>query len=515
MPPFLRSPRRRLVSVAGALVLAVTLMVGVTGHRSTPSTAVDPASAAASAGLTGTPASPDGERPNIVLISTDDMAVSDLAWMPVTRRLLAEAGVSFQRALSPHPLCCPARAAILTGQYAQNNGVKSNQAPYNFAALDIEHTLPVWLSEAGYLTGFTGKYLNGFGVHGERQPGWTYWDPSMIGQYAYTPFQMYNDGDRTWYRDINNVDYINAKTVELVEEWAPRDQPFFIWASHVAPHGRLDEANGISSTAMAFPPERYARDFATVQSPSLSDLGYLADDVSDNNSLVQSKKRPAPDTINQIFRSRIRTLQAVDDGVADLIDTLERTGELDDTYVMFTSDNGYLLGEHHLVTKNVPYRQSVRVPLLVRGPGVPQGVVRDQRALMIDLAPTIADLAGATPNLTVDGVSLVDAIEDDAPLRETVLIQAGPSKQTDDGGTGWWWRGVTTPRYTYARFNGDELEELYDHQIDPAENTNLADDPRYADVLAELRRRTEALVDCAGPAECSADFGPDPRPDGS
>ncbi|WP_370248426.1 sulfatase, partial [Nocardioides sp.] len=452
-------------------------------------------------------------RPHIGRITTDDMTVSDLAWMPTTRRLLGEAGVTFQRALSPHPLCCPARAAILTGQYAQNNGVTSNQAPFNYAALHEETALPVWLSRAGYRTGFTGKYLNGFGTKGPRQPGWDYWDPTMIGQYAYTPFQMYNNGRRTWYRGINNVDYINRKVVDLVEDFAGT-RPFFLWASQVAPHGRVDPANGYPSSAVAVPPQRYRRAFANVPSPSLRDPGYLSDDVSDNNELVQSKNRPGAAKINEIFRSRIRSLQAVDDGVAMLIAALQRTGELEDTYIFFTSDNGFLVGEHHLVTKNVPYRQSIRVPLLVRGPGVPAGEVRDQRALMIDLAPTFADLSGATPLVQQDGVSLVPTLEDDAPLRQTVLIQAGQSKQTDDGGTGWWWRGVTTERYTYAHFNGEDLDELYDHAVDPAENHNLADDPRYAGVLAELQRRTQALLSCAGIEVCSRDFGPEPLPSG-
>ncbi len=454
----------------------------------------------------------DGDRPNIILVTADDMTNSDLAWMPTLRALLTDQGVSYAHSLSPHPLCCPARAAILTGQYAQNNGVKSNQSPFNYEALQKDTALPVWLHRAGYRTGFTGKYLNGFGTNGPRQPGWDYWDPTMIGQYAYTPFQMYNDGNRTWYRDVNNVDYIADRVVDLVDRWSDKDEPFFIWASHVAPHGRLDQANGISSTAVAYPPRRFRHLFADVQSPSLSDAGYLDDDVSDNNSLVQSKKLPTVAKVNQVFRSRIRALQGVDEGLAAMVDALRENGELDNTYLFFTSDNGFLLGEHHLVTKNVPYHQSVEVPLIVRGPGVPAGAILDGRALMIDLAPTFADIAGATPLVTVDGVSLLPSLEQDAPLRETVLIQAGIAKQADDGGTGWWWRGVTTPRYTYAQFYADQLEELYDRRLDPSENVNLSDDPRYAGVLAEMRSRTAALVDCVGPGECSADFGGDPLP---
>ncbi len=386
-----------LVLAAAVAVLAASPRTGDAERGAIAQSAGEPTQA---------PEVPLGERPNIILITTDDMTVTDLRWMPVTRELLLRPGVTFDRALSPHPLCCPARAAILTGQYAQNNGVKSNQAPYNFAALQPETALPVWLHNAGYRTAFTGKYLNGFGTDGPRQPGWDYWDPTMIGQYAYSPFQMYNNGERRWYPNINNVDYISQRTISLVDEWSGNDQPFFIWASHVAPHGRLDEANGIPSSAKAVPPDRYADLFENVRSPSLLDPGYLVDDVTDNNSLVRSKNLPSAGKVNEIFRSRIRTLQAVDDGIADLVESLTQSGELENTYIMFTSDNGYLLGEHHLVTKNVPYRQSLRVPLIIRGPGVPPGVVRDQRALMIDLAPTIADIAGADPLVQVDGVSL-------------------------------------------------------------------------------------------------------------
>ena len=453
-----------------------------------------------------------GERPNIVLISTDDMTVSDLEWMPKTRELLGDQGLSFERALSPHPLCCPARGAILTGQYAQNNGVKSNQDPYAFSALHADTALPVWLHKAGYRTAFTGKYLNGFGTKGPRQPGWDDWDATMNGQYAYTPFQMANNGDFQWYYDINNVDYINQRVNRLVDTWAPSDQPFFIWASQVAPHGRLDKLRGISSTAAAFPPARFAEKFANVKSPSLQDPA-IGEDTAGKNTLVQGKNAPSEDKINTVFRSRIRSLQAVDEGVEQLVQHLDDAGELDNTYIFFTSDNGFLLGEHNLLTKNVPYRQAIRVPMLVRGPGITPGAVREQRALMIDLAPTFADIADADPLVTVDGVSLLPTLFDGAPLRETTLIQAGP-QQPADRDYGWWWRGVSTDRYTYARFFADGIEELYDHDRDPSEVDNVAQDPAYAAVLDELRARTQALVTCRSGAECSRTFGPDPVPTG-
>lgn len=451
-------------------------------------------------------------RPNVVLILTDDMTYSDLAYMPTVRHLLGDKGVTFDEALSAHPLCCPARAAILTGQYSQNNGVKSNQPPFNYEALDPGRALPVWLHRAGYQTAFTGKYLNGFGAWGPRQPGWDYWDATMLGQYDYNTYTMAGNGRRTQHKnDLNNIDYINHRVVRLVHDFSRSRKPFFIWASHVAPHGRLDKIKNIPSTAEALPPTRFAHLFSDVDSPSLQDPGYSETDVSDKNSLVQSKNQPTKAKINTVFRSRIRALQGVDEGIVDLVQTLRRLGELDNTYIFFTSDNGFLLGEHHLITKNVPYRQSLRVPMIVRGPGVPKGVVRNQRALMIDLAPTFAKIAGATPLVTVDGVSLLPALTADKPLRETVLIQAGP-QTADDLPYGWWWRGVTTDRYTYARFFANGIEELYDHKYDPSEIDNVASDPAYADVLLELRQRTQVLVTCRSGAECSQGFGPMPEP---
>ncbi|CAN5355400.1 hypothetical protein BH11ACT8_BH11ACT8_09150 [soil metagenome] len=463
-------------------------------------------------GDTGQPLPGAGDqRPNIILVSTDDETASDMRWMPKTVQYLAKQGVTFSRALSPHPLCCPARAAILTGQYAQNNGVKSNQDPFNFVALHNKTTLPVWLHRAGYRTAFTGKYLNGYGTKGKPQPGWDYWDATMVNPYSYVGYQMYQNGNEQYYRSLNNVDYINKRMISLVEDFSRGPKPFFIWASHVAPHGRLDKIKNIPSTAEALPPTRFAHLFSDVDSPSLQDPGYSETDVSDKNSLVQSKNQPTKAKINTVFRSRIRALQGVDEGIVDLVQTLRRLGELDNTYIFFTSDNGFLLGEHHLITKNVPYRQSLRVPMIVRGPGVPKGVVRNQRALMIDLAPTFAKIAGATPLVTVDGVSLLPALTADKPLRETVLIQAGP-QTADDLPYGWWWRGVTTDRYTYARFFANGIEELYDHKYDPSEIDNVASDPAYADVLLELRQRTQVLVTCRSGAECSQGFGPMPEP---
>lgn len=502
MSPVMGSERRR--RVAGVVV---TLLVGAGMLAGQP---VAQGSAVAARAQEAQPAT---DRPNIILISTDDMTASDLQWMPRTRKLLGRSGVTFPNALSPHPLCCPARAAILTGQYAQNNGVRSNQGRLAFPALSTRRTLPVWLDRAGYRTAFTGKYLNGFGTRGRSQPGWDWFDPTINGQYNYELYEMYRNGQPRYYNGLNNVDYVNNEVERLVQEWAPQPQPFFIWASHVAPHGRLDPANGIRSTAEPLPPTRYLHKFKRTNPPSMRSNAFNERDISDKTSWLRRKRAEPLNVghVKRVFRARIRSLQGVDQGVARTIKALRRTGEIDNTYVVFTSDNGFLLGEHRLLTKNVPYWQSIRVPLLMRGPGVPHGAQRKGLATMIDLAPTIADLAGARPNLKVDGVSLMPTIRRMKGLRSTVLIQAGP-QQPEDRRHGWWWRGVTTGRYTYAFYYAERFEELYDHVRDPAETRNLADHPFYARTLSALRHRTQELRSCAGPASCSRRYPGVPGP---
>jgi N-acetylglucosamine-6-sulfatase len=487
--------RRRAVS---ALIATTAVGLGVLVGQSTAQGDVAPEVAAA-----GRSAS---ERPNVILISTDDMAVSDLRWMPKTRKLLGRKGVTFPNMRSPHPLCCPARAAILTGQYAQNNDVKANQGKYAFAALDARHTLPVWMNRAGYRTAFTGKYLNGFGTRGRSQPGWTWFDPTIAGHYTYENFRMYRDGKPAFYSATNNVDYINDTVEDLVRDWSPGGQPFFIWASHVAPHG-------VPGSAIPLPPERYRGLFRRTDPPSMHDPAFNESDLSDKTRWLRKKHggKLRVGHVKKVFRARIQSLQGVDQGIAQLVRTLQEVGELDNTYIMFTSDNGYLLGEHRLLTKNLPYKQSLSVPLLMRGPKIPHGKQKQGNALMIDLAPTIAAIGGARPDVKVDGVSLLPTIRKGRKLRSTVLIQAGPQEDVDRR-YGWWWRGVTTDRYTYAYYFAEGFEELYDRKYDPGETRNLSRLLMYRRTIAELRRRTGALKTCAGAASCSRPWGAVPGP---
>jgi arylsulfatase A-like enzyme len=185
-------------------------------------------------------------RPNVVLITSDDQSLSDLRWMPRTRRVLGDAGVTFTSMLSPHPLCCPARANLLTGQYAQNSGVRSNAGPLlgGFRALDRRHILPVWLQGVGYRTAFVGKYLNGYENHlervgdepGGRQPGWTQWNPIVAHVDEYFGSTFYDNGARRTFARQHSSDVIRRYTGDYIRQFADEPQPFFVWAAHYAPH---------------------------------------------------------------------------------------------------------------------------------------------------------------------------------------------------------------------------------------------------------------------------------------
>jgi arylsulfatase A-like enzyme len=223
----------------------------------------------------------------------------------------------------------------------------------------------------------------------------------------------------------------------------------------------------------------------------------------------QLRRLPAIDRerVQNHFLGRIRSLQAVDEAVADAVATLREVGELSNTVVIFTSDNGMLMGEHRLMNKNVPYEQSLRVPLLVRGPGIPRGEKRAQAVTMVDLAPTVLEISGASADEIIDGRSLLPLLRGNAVRgRGTVLIQTGPRTRAERNTWGWGWRGVRTARYTFVR-NAGGFVELYDRRHDPAQLRNVADRPRYHSVRAELRRRARILGSCVG-EECRRAWPP-------
>ncbi len=460
--------------------------------------------------------------PNIVLITTDDQTVAEMQWMPKTRKLIGEQGITFTDSLSPHPLCCPARAEILTGQFAQNNNVHSNFPPFGgYGRLDNKNTLPVWLSDAGYQTAFMGKYLNGYGkkrkYSKEVPPGWDHWYGEVKGIYNYKRFTMNVNGELQRFKGKNQSDVLAELTDKLIPEMASSDQPFFLWQSHIAPHGSCSDKSSPDRQENCWtfpvPAKRYQQKFTSLAMPQAKSPAYDEKDVKDKPPYLRKRKplnKKQQTKLAKDFQHRVASLASTDDAVASTVEALDKAGVLDNTLILFASDNGFLLGQHRLRGKNFPYEPSVRVPMMMRGPGVPSGKTVDQTVSLVDWAPTITAAAGIEAGLTMDGMDLMPVVTGRSEGWQTILIQAGPRKKRIK--KPWWWRGVRTSRYTYVEYTGG-FKELYDRKRDPDELDNVAKSADYKAVRQDLARRLAALKKCAG-EDCRQDFGPAPEPGG-
>jgi arylsulfatase A-like enzyme len=426
--------------------------------------------------------------PNIVLITTDDMTDYDLSWMPKTKRLLRDQGTQISDFISPHPLCCPARAEIVSGQYAHNNGVRHNRGTWGgYQALrNKDNNIGKWLDDAGYDTAMIGKFINGYQPRFGIPAGWDFWNPYIERVYSPYNFTVHNNGNRRLVEGIHTNDYVGNSTAQFVRD-ASGGSPFFVWASFVAPHGMLDPRN---PWAPPIPAPRHDGLLTNVRAPSLAKPSFNEERIGDKpNYFERGKVNPAK--VQRLFTERIQSLLSVDDAVGRLVRTLRQTGELDNTVILFTSDNGYHLGEHRFAGKNTPYEESLQVPLVARGPGIPVGRTVRQTATLVDLAATFLDLGNATAGRTQDGRSLMPILNG-ASGYGPHLIQAGR------GNRPWLFRGVRTSRWTYVRHYTGEVE-LYDRLNDPYQNSNVAG--RRPATQQWLHNAWLALEDCQG-TEC-------------
>jgi arylsulfatase A-like enzyme len=495
----------------GARYLVILLTMAAVGLPGMPQLSSGTATASSGA-VVASPQRAADQRPNIVFITTDDQTLAEMRWMPQTRQVLGGAGARFTDFVAPHPLCCPSRAQMLTGQYAQNNRVRHNAGPFGgYHRFRPATALPVWLQNAGYRTALVGKYLNGYHVSDGIEVGWDYWNPKVPGLYLYFGFQHYDNGTVVE-PDGYHTDYVAEQTRRLVGQYAAGSEPFFIWSSYVAPHGVCTTGEEVRCKQPPLPAPEYADSYSGVRAPFLDSPSFNEKDVRDKPGWVVRNGKVAPKEMQTLFTQRIRTLASVDDAVAGIVDALDDAGVLDNTLVVFTSDNGFLFGEHRAVGKDLAYEEAVRVPLLMRGPGIPAGVTRRQSTAMIDLAPTFAAVAGAQPLVEVDGRSLLGYAWRDAPQRDrTVLVQAGPKSTRDIPQPGWMYRGVRTGRYTFVHWKASDVVELYDRSKDPYELHNLAKSARYRTIRTELAKRTRQLGGCSGDS-CRVSFGRLPPP---
>ena len=460
--------RKPVIAVAVAVGAALTVLL--------PATFGAPAVQAVSSAQ---------ESPNVVLINTDDMRRDDLRYMPYTRRLFRRQGTTFTRVISPHPLCCPARGEMVSGQYAQNNGVHHNRGPYGAlqALGTTERMLPQWFQREGYKTAFAGKFLNGY--QGGDLPGLTFNDATSGMTYSATGFTSWNNGDPIQHEDIHQTDWVAQRTADWIGQWAGR--PFFIWASQLAPHTMWQDGRW----GPPVPAERHStfkKEWHAVP-PSTRKTSYNEAKIRDKPRWIRKRKRVRDEAVWERHRGRVLSLYGVDEAVRTTVRALKDAEVWSNTVLVFTSDNGVGMGAHRIISKNIPYQEAFRIPFLMLGPGVDKGAVDHRLGMLVDLPATLADLAGVTPRRVQDGVSLTTG-----PLRKAVLVQGGHAARK------WRWRGVYTKRYTYVQHVSGE-RELYDRRSDPQELKNVANRKGYAVTQRRLASIYRTLRDCRG-TEC-------------
>ena len=474
---------------------------------------------------------PPDERPNIVVVTTDDQSMHSFTpeVMPKTFRLMQD-GTSFSNGLAAPPLCCPDRAGFLTGQYPHNHLVHGNRPGYADLK-DPENTLPVWLDEAGYRTGFVGKYLNGTTeVLGARAaPGWDFWY-AIHGSPSYFGATVSNQGVK---KTLPERKYLTTQLNRQALRFAGRadDRPFFLWLAEYAPHvrGRASaESPGYCASGVPEPLPGDIRDFRHAELPKRPSFNER--DVSDKPVFIKRLDRLTKLEKRQLernYRCTLAALQEVDRGVGEIAALLRDAGELDNTIFVFTSDNGAFFGEHRITKgKTVAYEEALRVPLAMRaGESALDGPVTDtvaEPAAQIDFAPTFLELAHAQPCRTVgdcrrmDGRSLsriLGGTDPDWPEDRGILAEArGMAELPRDArtlralGGACGFAAVRTRDELFSVRGGDRVEgqcqdgpeEYYDLSADPFELENSVARAVYSQSVDELRARLSDLRRCSG-----------------
>jgi N-acetylglucosamine-6-sulfatase len=443
-------------------------------------------------------------RPNIVFLLVDDLETGTLHHFPHISRHLVGEGASFDRLFVTNSWCCPSRASILRSQYVHSHTVLTNTAPEGgfdrFHGAGLERsTIGTWMSDAGYRTALLGKFLNHYPGKAAPAthvpPGWDEWavpTRRLYEEYDYTLNENgrlveYGWGERDYLADV-----LTRKATSFVGASA---RPFFLYLAPVAPHA---PANPARRHAGAFPGELAPR------TPSFGQVDMSAEPQW-MRALAPLSEEDA-ERVDERYRSRLRAMLGVDDMVGTLVETLRASGKLDDTYFFLVSDNGFHLGTHGLTQgKTTPFEEAIRVPAVVRGPGVRPGGTISGMASTVDLAPTFADLGGARTPAFAEGRSLAPLLRGGQPAtwRRNVLMEftrpknAASARQTPVPA----YQALRTETHTYVSYETGE-RQLYDLRTDPHQLHNLAETADPA-LLGRLRRRLETMRACTG-AGCRA-----------
>jgi N-acetylglucosamine-6-sulfatase len=495
-----------------ALTVCALMAVGLVGAPSSTSDAMPPPAQAGGSG-----------RPNVILILTDDQRRDDMRWTPRVRRLIGRRGVTFRNAITPNPVCCPTRASLLTGQFTHNNGVLATGnglyggfRAHRKGSRNPNNDIGRWMKNAGYTTGFIGKYLNGysrsiaeaeFGKGSSLGPsGWDHWDATLAGGVNYYDFTFANHGSPERFTDDYITTRATTRATDKIEEWSSPgeagDKPFFLNLFYAAPHKH--QAGGRQSPAKPDPklpvrvtatnPDRHKKSFNRVPT----------------KSRFSGRSPISPRRMQKHFVGRVKALRSVDRAVERIVTKLEEVGELDNTLIIFTSDNGFSLGQHRWLGKRWPFKVEMQVPLLMRGPGVPAGVSTPKWVTPVDIARTIVDAGNASVQRRLDGRSFLNVNGNESNRARAIPIETGNHRARKKADQKWLYRGLWYGRYIYAK--SPKKAELYDLRKDPHQLKNRAKWSAYKEIKRRLADKSRTLGSCRGSSACYRGYFWLPKP---
>lgn len=434
------------------------------------------------------------DRPNIIFILADDVRWDDLsaAGHPFAKTphidRIAKEGALFRNVFATTIICSPSRASILTGLHTHSHGIVDNtdRSPQSHRLA----TFPQWIQRAGYQTAFVGKWH--MGNDDSRRPGFDHW-VCLKGQGStYDPELNVNGKPEVAKGYVTDI--LNARAIEFVK--AKHAKPYLLYFSHKAVHPetvqRADGSLSDPTLSNFIPADRHKTLYADAKVPRRPNALAAPEGKPALNRNIQGLDPLGPKTgsSDEVIKNRLRMLAAVDEGVGELFKALESTGQLDTTLIVFTSDHGYFYGEHGLsVERRLAYEEGLRIPLFVRYPKlVKAGTRRNQTVLTLDMAPTLAEIAGATPPAGLHGKSFAGLLKENGPaLRDAFLIEHF-SENVFPRTRGLGYQAVRMDGWKYIHYvDLKDADELYDLNRDMFEMRNLATVPAHAAQLAKMK----------------------------
>ncbi|OQE40896.1 hypothetical protein PENCOP_c005G05554 [Penicillium coprophilum] len=445
----------------------------------------------------------ESRKPNILFVITDDqdLQLDSISYTPLISKHIRDQGTFFRNHFVTTALCCPSRVSLWTGRQAHNTNVTDVSPPYGGYPKFVERGfnddfLPLWLQDAGYDTYYTGKMFNAHTVNNYHSPHINGFNGSdfLLDPYTYSYLNstyQRNHEPPVSHEGEHTIDVITGKALGFLDDALAGERPFFLAVSPVAPHSNIDlgdVAAGKIYMSAPIPLERHEHLFQDVTVPRTanfnpdqpSGVSWIHDLPLQNQSVV--------DYNDHFYRSRLRALQGVDELVDGLVTRLEESGQLDNTYIIYTSDNGFHIGQHRLPPgKTCGFEEDIRVPLFIRGPGVAKGYVQDAVTTHVDLAPTFFHLAGIPTRDDFDGTAIPVTPEFDGQRHEHVTVEYWGSAVVEGVYSGIGPGGSTfIPNNTYksVRLLGEGYNlyysvwcnnehELYDLSTDPYQLNNL------------------------------------------